>query len=93
MTTTDVEPAAIHDLAVTGAVSVYDGMGPLFLREVLASAVEGDVRFDITRILPLGLHVRATKGDDAVDLVMSERDVIEALCAIARDRLAERATR
>jgi hypothetical protein len=90
MTTTDVAPTETHDLALRGVVEMYDGMGPMFLREVLADATEGDVKFSITRIMPLGLHVRATRGDDAVDVVMAERPLIEELCRLAHARLDQR---
>lgn len=84
-TTGTPQPNRVINIPVE--VSAYDGMGPLYFRDTLATATEGDVTFEITRIMPMGLHVRATRDGHVVDLVANERLLIETLCASARDRL------
>lgn len=85
--TTPTPTPTAETVTVTTTAQVYPGMGPMFLRETLAKATEGEVSFEITRVMPLGLHVRATRGDQALDLVVDERALIEAVCTMARDRL------
>lgn len=64
--------------------TLHEGMGPMFLRETLASAEHGDYELEWTRIVPMGLHLAVRKNGETVRVVvLAERKLMEAMATAA----------
>jgi hypothetical protein len=81
MPDTTTEPTQI---TLDAYARMFEGRGPLYLREELVAAEEEGYELQWTRIVPMGLHLAVVKDGETVRaMVLDEHSLMEAMATAA----------